>query len=138
MSVCRGLFEVISQEIQNIYLILKHSFLRPKMINLSWTRSLIIQCHLSFNMICLFSLKEAEKPFCERLHRIRDLMSRSKVSIEEVISELGQYLSPIFLTVCLIMCEKICPFTLFYPSIFLHVFVSAGVPKAATNDYLNN
>uniref|UniRef100_A0A3Q1HAW2 ADP-ribosylhydrolase ARH3 n=1 Tax=Acanthochromis polyacanthus TaxID=80966 RepID=A0A3Q1HAW2_9TELE len=39
-------------------------------------------------------LKEAEKPFCERLHRIRDLMDRSKVSIEEVISELGQYLFP--------------------------------------------
>lgn len=38
------------------------------------------------------SLKEAEKPFCERLHRVRDLMDRSKVSIEEVISELGQYL----------------------------------------------
>lgn len=40
----------------------------------------------------LCSLKEAEKPFCERLHRVRDLMDRSKVSIEEVISELGQYL----------------------------------------------
>lgn len=37
------------------------------------------------------SLKEAEKPYCERLHRIKDLMQRSKVSIEEVISELGQY-----------------------------------------------
>lgn len=46
----------------------------------------------SFNMVCLFRLKEAEKPFCERLHRVRDLMDRSKVSIEEVISELGQYL----------------------------------------------
>lgn len=34
-------------------------------------------------------LKEAEKPFCERLHRVRELMDRSKVSIEEVISELG-------------------------------------------------
>lgn len=34
-------------------------------------------------------LKEAEKPFCERLHRVRDLMDRSNVSIEEVISELG-------------------------------------------------
>lgn len=40
----------------------------------------------------LLSLKEAEKPYCERLHRIKDLMQRSKVSIEEVISELGQYL----------------------------------------------
>lgn len=43
-------------------------------------------------MVFLSSLKEAEKPFCERLHRVRDLMDRSKVSIEEVISELGQYL----------------------------------------------
>lgn len=43
-------------------------------------------------MVFLCSLKEAEKPFCERLHRVRDLMDRSKVSIEEVISELGQYL----------------------------------------------
>lgn len=39
----------------------------------------------------LYSLKEADKPFCERLHRVRDLMDRSKVSIEEVISELGQF-----------------------------------------------
>lgn len=43
-------------------------------------------------MVFLSSLKEAEKPFCDRLHRVRDLMERSKVSIEEVISELGQYL----------------------------------------------
>ncbi|XP_061552795.1 ADP-ribosylhydrolase ARH3 [Phycodurus eques] len=34
-------------------------------------------------------LKEAEKPFCNRLHRVRDLMDTSKVTIEEVISELG-------------------------------------------------
>ncbi|XP_068608050.1 ADP-ribosylhydrolase ARH3 [Brachionichthys hirsutus] len=34
-------------------------------------------------------LKEAEKPFCERLHRVRDLMEKKKVSVEEVISELG-------------------------------------------------
>lgn len=44
------------------------------------------------NLVFVFSLKEAEKPFCERLHRVRELMDRSKVSIEEVISELGQYL----------------------------------------------
>lgn len=44
------------------------------------------------NSVFACSLKEAEKPFCERLHRVRDLMDRSKVSIEEVISELGQYL----------------------------------------------
>lgn len=44
------------------------------------------------NLVFVFSLKEAEKPFCERLHRVRELMDRSKVSIEEVISELGQCL----------------------------------------------
>lgn len=49
-------------------------------------------CKTSFNTVFLSSLKEAEKPFCDRLHRVRDLMERSKVSIEEVISELGQYL----------------------------------------------
>lgn len=43
------------------------------------------------NKVLFSSLKEAEKPYCERLHRIQDLMQRSKVSIEEVISELGQY-----------------------------------------------
>lgn len=43
------------------------------------------------NRVLFSSLKEAEKPYCERLHRIKDLMQRSKVSIEEVISELGQY-----------------------------------------------
>lgn len=52
----------------------------------------VLFCQSSFNMVFLSSLKEAEKPFCERLHRVRDLMDRSKVSIEEVISELGQYL----------------------------------------------
>lgn len=48
-------------------------------------------CHFSFKILLLSSLKEADKPFCERLHRVRDLMDRSKVSVEEVISELGQY-----------------------------------------------
>lgn len=48
------------------------------------------------NLVFVSSLKEAEKPFCERLHRVRDLMDRSKVSIEEVISELGQYLISTF------------------------------------------
>lgn len=52
----------------------------------------VLLLQLYSNKLYLFSLKEAEKPFCERLHRIRDLMDRSKVSIEEVISELGQYL----------------------------------------------
>lgn len=52
----------------------------------------LLCCEASFNTTFLSSLKEAEKPFCERLHRVRDLMERSKVSIEEVISELGQHL----------------------------------------------
>lgn len=64
-----------------------------------------------FNMVFLSSLKEAEKPFCERLHRVRDLMDRSKVSIEEVISELGQYLF-LFLFLSfqflLIFCQSFC------------------------------
>jgi len=52
----------------------------------------IYSCIFFFNTAFSSSLKEAEKPFCERLHRVRDLMDRSKVSIEEVISELGQYM----------------------------------------------
>ncbi len=55
-------------------------------------------CQSAFNTVFLSSLKEAEKPFSERLHRVRDLMDRSKVSIEEVISELGQYFFFFFLT----------------------------------------
>uniref|UniRef100_A0A8C6WEH8 ADP-ribosylhydrolase ARH3 n=1 Tax=Neogobius melanostomus TaxID=47308 RepID=A0A8C6WEH8_9GOBI len=39
-------------------------------------------------------LKEADKPFCERLHRVKELMERSKVSIEEVISELATNIIP--------------------------------------------
>lgn len=97
------------------------------MTNSGCTGSVIFQCPSSFNMVCLFSLKEAEKPFCERLHRIRDLMSRSKVSIEEVISELGQYLSRIFPTVWLIVFfMSIHPFLslhgLHANSIFLYFF----------------
>lgn len=46
-------------------------------------------CLFFLNPMLFSSLKEAEKPYCERLHRIKDLMQRSKVSIEEVISELG-------------------------------------------------
>lgn len=68
-----------------------------EMSNLIYAGSVIFQCQHSFNIVCLFSLKEAEKPFCERLHRVRDLMDRSKVSIEEVISELGEYMCVLFL-----------------------------------------
>lgn len=34
-------------------------------------------------------LKESEFPFCDRLHRVKELIERNQVSIEEVISELG-------------------------------------------------
>ncbi|XP_062296349.1 ADP-ribosylhydrolase ARH3 [Scomber scombrus] len=53
-------------------------------------------------------LKEAEKPFCERLHRIRDLMSRSKVSIEEVISELGNGIAALHSVPTAIFCVLHC------------------------------
>lgn len=52
----------------------------------------VIGCVSILTLEFVSSLKEAEKPFCERLHRVRELMDRSKVSIEEVISELGQCL----------------------------------------------
>ncbi|XP_051806643.1 ADP-ribosylhydrolase ARH3 isoform X1 [Acanthochromis polyacanthus] len=53
-------------------------------------------------------LKEAEKPFCERLHRIRDLMDRSKVSIEEVISELGNGIAVLHSVPTAIFCVLHC------------------------------
>uniref|UniRef100_A0A1A7WLI1 ADP-ribosylhydrolase ARH3 n=1 Tax=Iconisemion striatum TaxID=60296 RepID=A0A1A7WLI1_9TELE len=53
-------------------------------------------------------LKEAEKPFCERLHRIRDLMDRSKVSIEEVISELGNGIAALHSVPTAIFCVLHC------------------------------
>ncbi|KAF6729068.1 Poly(ADP-ribose) glycohydrolase ARH3 [Oryzias melastigma] len=53
-------------------------------------------------------LKEAEKPFCERLHRVRDLMNRSKVSIEEVISELGNGIAALHSVPTAIFCVLHC------------------------------
>lgn len=53
-------------------------------------------------------LKEAEKPFCERLHRVRDLMDRSKVSIEEVISELGNGIAALHSVPTAIFCVLHC------------------------------
>uniref|UniRef100_A0A3Q4GWG2 ADP-ribosylhydrolase ARH3 n=1 Tax=Neolamprologus brichardi TaxID=32507 RepID=A0A3Q4GWG2_NEOBR len=58
--------------------------------------------------VCFCSLKEAEKPFCERLHRIRDLMDRSKVSIEEVISELGNGIAALHSVPTAIFCVLHC------------------------------
>lgn len=53
-------------------------------------------------------LKEAEKPFCERLHRVSDLMHRSKVSIEEVISELGNGIAALHSVPTAIFCVLHC------------------------------
>lgn len=53
-------------------------------------------------------LKEAEKPFCERLHRVRDLMDRSTVSIEEVISELGNGIAALHSVPTAIFCVLHC------------------------------
>ncbi|TNM95889.1 hypothetical protein fugu_016972 [Takifugu bimaculatus] len=53
-------------------------------------------------------LKEAEKPFCDRLHRVRDLMDRSKVSIEEVISELGNGIAALHSVPTAIFCVLHC------------------------------
>ncbi|XP_074547389.1 ADP-ribosylhydrolase ARH3 [Halichoeres trimaculatus] len=53
-------------------------------------------------------LKEAEKPFCERLHRVRDLMDKSKVSIEEVISELGNGIAALHSVPTAIFCVLHC------------------------------
>ncbi|XP_068435759.1 ADP-ribosylhydrolase ARH3 [Clinocottus analis] len=53
-------------------------------------------------------LKEAEKPFCERLHRVRDLMDRTKVSIEEVISELGNGIAALHSVPTAIFCVLHC------------------------------
>ncbi|XP_056151980.1 ADP-ribosylhydrolase ARH3 isoform X2 [Lampris incognitus] len=53
-------------------------------------------------------LKEAEKPFCDRLHRVKDLMDRSKVSIEEVISELGNGIAALQSVPTAIFCVLYC------------------------------
>ncbi|XP_034419031.1 ADP-ribose glycohydrolase ARH3 [Cyclopterus lumpus] len=53
-------------------------------------------------------LKEAEKPFCERLHRVIDLMDRSNVSIEEVISELGNGIAALHSVPTAIFCVLHC------------------------------
>ncbi|KAJ0008789.1 hypothetical protein NQD34_016204 [Periophthalmus magnuspinnatus] len=53
-------------------------------------------------------LKEAEKPFCERLHRVKELMERSNVSIEEVISELGNGIAALHSVPTAIFCVLHC------------------------------
>ncbi|XP_028251244.1 ADP-ribosylhydrolase ARH3 [Parambassis ranga] len=53
-------------------------------------------------------LKEAEKPFCERLRKVRYLMNQSKVSIEEVISELGNGIAALHSVPTAIFCVLHC------------------------------
>lgn len=53
-------------------------------------------------------LKEADKPFCERLHRVKELMDRSKVSIEEVIAELGNGIAALHSVPTAIFCVLHC------------------------------
>ncbi|KAK7905256.1 hypothetical protein WMY93_017863 [Mugilogobius chulae] len=53
-------------------------------------------------------LKEADKPFCERLHRVKELMDRTNVSIEEVISELGNGIAALHSVPTAIFCVLHC------------------------------
>lgn len=53
-------------------------------------------------------LKEADKPFCERLHRVKELIERNKVSIEEVISELGNGIAALHSVPTAIFCALHC------------------------------
>lgn len=88
-------------------------------------------------MVSLSSLKEAEKPFCERLHRVRDLMDRSKVSIEEVISELGQYrfIFDFIMTFSFLdLREFLSPV---HPFLLVHCLFIV-LSRAATNDSFHN
>jgi len=79
------LFELMVFLIYRLYPRSGHSALRL----LCW--GMMVRTHQTFYILPSPRLKEAEKPFCERLYRIRDLMDRSKVSIEEVICELGKH-----------------------------------------------
>nr|ACO09299.1 Hypothetical protein AF_1724 [Osmerus mordax] len=53
-------------------------------------------------------LKESEFPFCDRLHRVKDLMERNQVSIEEVISELGNGIAALHSVPTAIFCVLHC------------------------------
>ncbi|KAG9333317.1 hypothetical protein AGOR_G00101620 [Albula goreensis] len=54
------------------------------------------------------ALNEPEFPFCARLHRIKDLMERNTVSIEEVISELGNGIAALHSVPTAIFCVLHC------------------------------
>ncbi|KAG5265503.1 hypothetical protein AALO_G00243210 [Alosa alosa] len=53
-------------------------------------------------------LNESEFPFCARLHRVKELMERNKVSIEEVISELGNGIAALHSVPTAIFCVLHC------------------------------
>lgn len=100
-------------------------------------RQCYFYCKSFMTMVSLSSLKEAEKPFCERLHRVRDLMDRSKVSIEEVISELGQYrfIFDFIMTFSFLdLREFLSPI---HPFLLVHCLFIV-LSRAATNDSFHN
>ncbi|KAJ8289412.1 hypothetical protein GJAV_G00001020 [Gymnothorax javanicus] len=53
-------------------------------------------------------LNEAEFPFCARLHKVKELMDRSSVSVEEVISELGNGIAALRSVPTAIFCALYC------------------------------
>lgn len=48
---------------------------------------IILSKNVLTGLFCRLNL--AEFPYCARLHRVKELMEKNSVSIEEVISELG-------------------------------------------------
>ncbi|XP_036398466.1 ADP-ribose glycohydrolase ARH3 [Megalops cyprinoides] len=54
------------------------------------------------------ALNEPDFPFCARLHRVKDLMERNSVSIEEVISELGNGIAALHSVPTAIFCVLHC------------------------------
>ncbi|XP_010891210.2 ADP-ribose glycohydrolase ARH3 [Esox lucius] len=53
-------------------------------------------------------LNQPEFPFCKRLHKVKDLMERNNVSIEEVISELGNGIAALHSVPTAIFCVLHC------------------------------
>ncbi|XP_064162675.1 ADP-ribosylhydrolase ARH3 [Anguilla rostrata] len=54
------------------------------------------------------ALNEPELPFCARLHRVKELMEQSSVSVEEVISELGNGIAALHSVPTAIFCALHC------------------------------
>uniref|UniRef100_A0A3Q0TC59 ADP-ribosylhydrolase ARH3 n=1 Tax=Amphilophus citrinellus TaxID=61819 RepID=A0A3Q0TC59_AMPCI len=84
----------------------QHMCYRSLSYKLTQTQILLIKLGFCTQSLPEDHLKDAEKPFCER--RVRDLMDRSKVSIEEVISELGDGLAALQSTPTTIVCVLHC------------------------------